>query len=181
MAAAAKRYHLSNGNGGSEPFVTEAMRADLDEVFETGSILLEALGQPLFRPLIEKTSQGTKGTEPEEWFITGPEANARGSYSSDGFVVREGSYCRMMVAKSAKDGFVDSARKRLIADGIIVEEGGHFVFKEDFLFKAPSGAAMVILGRTANGWMEWKNKDGVQIDQLRKQAAMAAISAEGEE
>ena len=38
---------------------------------------------------------------------------------------------------------------------------------------------MVILGRTANGWKEWKNKDGVQIDQLRKQAAADAISAEG--
>lgn len=168
MATSAKRYHLSNGNAGSEPFVTEAMRADLDEVFETGSILLEALGQPLFRPLIEKSSPGTA---PEEWFLTGPEASARGSYSSDGFVVREGSYCRLKVVDSAKKGFVSSARERLIVDGILVEEGGHYVFKEDYLFKAPSGAAMVVLGRTANGWLEWRNKDGVQIDQLRKKAA----------
>ena len=167
-AAAAKRYHLSNGNAGSEPFVTEAMRADLDEVFETGSILLEALGQPLFRPLIEKASTGKA---PEEWFLSGPEASARGSYSSDGFVVREGSYCRFKLVDSAKTGFVSSARHRLIADGILVEEGGHYVFKEDYLFKAPSGAAMVVLGRTANGWREWKNKDGVPIDQLRKKAA----------
>ncbi len=169
-ATTAKRYHISNGNSGSEPFVTEAMRADLDEVFETGSILLEALGQPLFRSLVEKTTPGAKDTTQEEWFLVGPEASARGNYSSDGFVVREGSYCRLKVVDSAKTGFVSPARQRLIAGGILVEENGHYVFKEDYLFKAPSGAAMVVLGRTANGWKEWKNIDGVQIDQLRKMA-----------
>ncbi|WP_367874779.1 GIY-YIG nuclease family protein [Luteolibacter sp. Populi] len=49
-SSAAKRYNLSNGNAGSEPFVTEAMRADLDEIFETGAILLEALGIRYFVP-----------------------------------------------------------------------------------------------------------------------------------
>lgn len=180
-ATTAKRYNMANGNGGSEPFVTEAMRADLDEIFETGGILLEALGHPLFRPLIERSPSGSTGTGPEEWYLTGPEASARGSYSAEGFVVREGSYCRLGIVDSAKETFVMSGRQRLLANGILVEQGGHLVFMEDCQFKSPSGAAMVVLGRTANGWLEWKNQQGVPIDQLRKNAAAAAAKLEAEE
>jgi hypothetical protein len=39
----------------------------------------------------------------------------------------------------------------------------------------PNKAAMVVLGRAANGWLEWKNKDGVPIDQLRKKAAAEVV------
>ena len=108
------------------------MRADLDEIFETGAILIEALGHPIFRPLIEKAAPDSSGDSLEEWFLSGPEASARGSYSAEGFVVREGSYCRLAVVDSAKDSFVTGGRARLLANGILVEEGGHLVFKEDY-------------------------------------------------
>lgn len=164
----ANRYHVSNGNSGSEPFATEAMLADLDEIFETGSILLEALGHPLFRPFVEhKTKKGNMDGE-MEWFIKGPEASAKGIYTSDGFVVYADSYCRKEVVPSAQGSFVTNKRDQLLASGILKDNGSNFVFTEDTPFNSPSGAAMVVLGRTANGWMEWKNASGVPIDQIRK-------------
>jgi hypothetical protein len=177
-AIRAKRYNLSNGNGGSEPFVTEAMHADLDEIFETGSILLEALGYPVFRPFIEAKSSELPGFDQEEWFLAGVEASARGTYSPDGFVVREGSTCRVSLSNAAKGGFIESMRDRLVAEKTLVEVNGRYVFTEDYLFKTPSGAATVVLGRNANGWTEWRNKDGVVIDQIRKNAAEAAKQTE---
>ncbi|WP_367874778.1 DUF4357 domain-containing protein [Luteolibacter sp. Populi] len=129
--------------------------------------------------MIEKLPPGSTESQPEEWYLSGPEAYARGSYSTEGFVVREASYCRLKVVDSAKESFVTTGRERLVANGILVEEGGHLVFKEDYQFKSPSGAAMVVLGRTANGWMEWKNKSGVVIDQLRKKAVAEAAAENG--
>lgn len=181
MANSAKRYNMSNGNNGSEPFVTEAMRADLDEIFETGSILLEALGYPAFKPFVEKPSTDSSGLHQEEWFLSGVDASARGSYSTEGFVVREGSTCRINLTTAAKGGFIESTRKRLLSDKILAEVNGRYVFAEDCLFKTPSGAATVVLGRNANGWTEWKNKDGIVIDQLRKNAAAEVAKQEADD
>lgn len=37
---------------------------------------------------------------------------------------------------------------------------------EDILFNTPSGAASFVLGRSANGYIEWKNEEGQTLRQL---------------
>lgn len=39
---------------------------------------------------------------------------------------------------------------------------------EDHIFNSPSGSAGVIMGRNANGWMSWKNKQGKTLDELKR-------------
>ena len=52
-------------------------------------------------------------------------------------------------------------REKLLADKIVVaEEGGVFRFTKDTLFSSPSTAASIIMGRCANGLLEWKTDDG---------------------
>ncbi len=174
-AKEANRYNITNGNGGSEPFATEAMLADLDEIYETGSILLEALGHPLFRPFVERKAKGGSPDGETEWFLRGPDASAKGIYTSDGFVVFADSSCRKEVVPSAQGTFVTNKREQLLASGILKDDGNHLIFTEDTPFNSPSGAAMVVLGRTANGWLEWKNSNGVQIDQIRKKAEQEGL------
>jgi hypothetical protein len=53
------------------------------------------------------------------------------------------------------------------------EEGDMLVFTKDHLFRTPSGAAITLMGRTANGWMEWKSKDGKTLDALKRQSVQA--------
>jgi hypothetical protein len=36
------------------------------------------------------------------------------------------------------------------------------------VFATPSGAAVTLLGRTANGWMEWKNGQGLTLHQVKR-------------
>lgn len=167
-AKSANRYNITNGNAGSEPFATEAMLADLDEIFETGSILLESLGHPIFRPFVEREGPESQVSAATEWQLKGPDASAKGIYTSDGFVVLAGSRCRREVVPSAQDTFVTTKREQLLANGILEDEGNHLVFTEDCPFKSPSGAAMVVLGRMANGWNEWKNEIGQSLDQIRQ-------------
>ena len=40
------------------------------------------------------------------------------------------------------------------------------VYINDHLFSSPSMAAIAILGRNANGYTEWKNKDNVSLKKI---------------
>lgn len=47
-------------------------------------------------------------------------------------------------------------------------EGDSVVFEKDHLFRSPSMAALALLGRTANGWIEWKAEDGRTLDEIKR-------------
>ena len=167
----AKRYKLENGNLASEPHVTEAIQADLHEIFETGALLLQSLGYPIFQPLIGATSGNkTGGVSDTEWQLKGPHAKASAVLTSEGIVVRSGSLCRKKFAKSAEDNPVVKKRDELVANGILTAKGNSFEFTEDFAFKSPSGAASIVLARTANGWKEWKNNKGKSLKEVKQGA-----------
>ena len=56
----------------------------------------------------------------------------------------------------------------LINDQVVVASGEKYVFEKDYVFPSPSQAAGVLLGRSANGWIEWKNKDGKTLDEVKR-------------
>jgi hypothetical protein len=45
---------------------------------------------------------------------------------------------------------------------------GGLLFTKDHLFQTPSGAAIALLGRRANGWTEWKNAQGRTLSQVKR-------------
>lgn len=59
-------------------------------------------------------------------------------------------------------------RQRLLDQGILKQEGDRVVFQRDHLFNSPSTAAQMLMGRTTNGWIEWKDAKGVPLDALRQ-------------
>jgi hypothetical protein len=54
----------------------------------------------------------------------------------------------------------------MMEKGILKEESGVYIFQEIFTFSSPSTAASVVLGRSANGWLEWKGKDDKTLDEV---------------
>ncbi len=56
----------------------------------------------------------------------------------------------------------------LLDEGILNIEGDTLIFTQDYIFNSPSTAAGVILGRRANGWIEWKYSDGRTLDQVHR-------------
>lgn len=52
-----------------------------------------------------------------------------------------------------------------------MESGDRYRFSQDQVFGSPSTAAGVILGRTANGRIEWKTKDGKTLKDVQSMAA----------
>lgn len=53
----------------------------------------------------------------------------------------------------------------------MLAEGDKVVFQRDHLFRSPSIAALALMGRTANGWFDWKTKDGRTLDAVKRQSA----------
>ena len=130
--------------------------------FETLKILVSTLGYPLF-DTIDKPKQ-----KKDILICKGKDAIAQGEYTEDGLVVFAGSKANIVEAKSVQ-GWIVEMRKKLLDQGVMKQEGDVYIFISNYPFTSPSGAAGVILGRTANGWIEWKYQDGKTLDEVKRQ------------
>lgn len=162
-AAKANRYRLENNKAPATPHVRESDEADIWDFFETMQLLVSTLGYPIFDEVAKA------GTNKRDWLhCKGKDAEATGEYTEDGLVVLSGSVCRSELVKSA-GAWVAAHRSRLLEQGVLLEEGKGLRFTEEFAFPSPSAAAAVVLGRPANGWIEWKYDNGKTLDEVKRQ------------
>jgi hypothetical protein len=136
------------------------MEADLLDNFETIKILLSTLGFPIF-----EEARNSSGKKQGFLYCKGRDAIAKGQMIDDGFVVLKDSTANKDESKSVQ-GWITGMRKKLLDDNFLQQKNGLYVFTEDFVFGSPSAAAGVVLGRSANGWTEWKDKEGKTIDEI---------------
>lgn len=100
--------------------------------------------------------------------IRATEAEATGYPTAEGFVVCEGSIARKTIVPSARASNLPRERENLLAAGVLKEFDGHYQFMRDHKFDTPSGAAAMVLGRTSNGWKDWKHSDGRTLSEVRR-------------
>ncbi len=166
QAQKAGRYLLDNGNAGGRPHTPPPLEAECDELHETIRVLLATLGYPVFQPL----ARSEVVAQPDEvFYCRASEADARGLYTEEGFVVLAGSSGRLDTVPSFQSHGYHRVREQLLEQGVLAAEGGRIRFTRDHLFQSPSGAAACVTGRTANGWIEWKDAQGRTLGE-RKQA-----------
>ena len=161
VATKANRYVLENGNSPSKPHISESVEADLYDNFETMQILSSTLGYPVFDEI-------KKLKKKEVIICRGKNAYAEGEYTEDGIIIFAGSKCNLIETKSA-GSWIMSMRSDLRKNGVLIEKEGGLVFKKDHVFSSLSASAAVILARRANGWFEWKYKDGKTLDEVKRQ------------
>ncbi len=173
-ATKAGRYGLENGNTGSQPYTPAPLQADCHEIHETAATLLATLGQPIFEPL---TNAPTAKGEVELFYCKGSGADGVGEYTSEGFVVHKGSKGRAEIVPSIQGTSHERMRSQLIREGVLAENAGSsgsmLVFTRDHLFSSPSTAAMAVMGRSANGWVEWKTAAGKTLDEVKRQGVIS--------
>jgi 5-methylcytosine-specific restriction protein B len=105
--------------------------------------------------------------DPELFEIKGKDASGRGFLTEQGFVVQAGSLARREIVPSALS-IVTAVHQNLLSQGILERSGEQHRFVVDHLFNSPSAAAAAILGRSANGWQEWKNEFGQTMSQVKR-------------
>ncbi len=161
VALKANRFALENTNSPTKPHVSESVEADLYDNFETMQILASTLGFPVFDEIKKPKNQ-------ELIFCKGKDAYAEGEYTEDGIIVFAGSKCNLVESKTA-GSWIEGMRNDLKEAGVLVERDSVWIFTKDHIFASPSASAAVVLARRANGWIEWKFKDGKTLDEVKRQ------------
>ena len=171
-ATKAGRYSLENGNAGARPHTPAPLEADCHEIHETAATLLATLGQPIFEPLTNALA--FPGEKKELFYCKGSGADGIGEYTTEGFVVLKGSRGRLANVASIQGTSTERFRNQLVTEGIMVAQENLLVFTRDHLFASPSMAAIALMGRSANGWLEWKSLQGKTLDEIKRQSVTVA-------
>lgn len=169
LARAAKRLPLDNANQPAEPSLSEADRADMEVFLGHMLGMLPVLGVHAF----EQAPSAPAAKASPVLTCKGKGVQATGYEASQGFVVRAGSQAVLDTVPSMAlhvRGMVD-LRQELIGNGVLGLQGGLYQFTQDYSFSSPSTAAAVVLGRSANGRIEWKAADGSTLKELQEAEA----------
>lgn len=161
LATEAKRAELDNGNVPQLPLLSEADIADAESFLRDLLLCLPVVGVGFF----EKAKAGTP--KASDLFLKAKGIEARGFDGSEGFVVRAGSQAVKEEVASIH-AFLSELRQSLVAKGVLGASAGLYAVTQDYVFNSPSTAAGVLLGRSANGRVEWKDASGRTLKEIQE-------------
>jgi hypothetical protein len=111
--------------------------------------------------VFQKPSAATSSTE--LLYLNAKGLKAVGYEVDDGFVVQAGSQSPREHVPSTPEP-IARLRQTLLSQGVFVEEKGCW----KMTFSSPSTAAAVLLGRSANGRIEWKDAQGRTLGAIQE-------------
>jgi hypothetical protein len=161
-ARQAKRYKVQNSIIPTQSSLSESDKAEMEEFIENIKMLVNTLGHKVF----DEKREFKPKQKHEAFFIKAARgADGQGEPSSDGFVVFKGSKAAATISNSMTPSFI-TLRQKLKEEGVLVDKGDYYEFPEDYIFSSPSTAAVMVMGRSANGLTEWKQKDGKTLKEF---------------
>lgn len=168
LARDANRYEVKNGNDPTPGNITEEKESEMEEFVDYAKVIIGTLGHKLFEPI------NKPAMEKQDETVTVPEdavklylertiknvgkVEASGIQTKEGFVVLQGSHI-----SSADDETIPIVIRERRKKALVDEQG---ILQEDMLFTSPSGAAIFVVGKSANGLISWKTKNGKTLKSL---------------
>ena len=141
------------------PNLPEYRQDSMDEFFDDAKFLASFIGCNIFEISQPKATENL-------FYIKGRGCEAKGFYSSNGFTVLRGS----VIAKTITMSFNWKEKREKMVQDYTTEKEDKLIMTSDKTFSSPSTAADFCLGRSANGWIEWKDLDGNTLNSVyRKQ------------
>lgn len=135
--------------------------ASVEEIYDEIQFIMATLGY--------RMDNASENVDSEKILHTSRNGiKAFGVYDGEKFDVLEGSQIVKTAAKSISPS-VEKQRQTAFSNGDISDKDGIMVLKVSMSFSSPSTAASFVLGSSANGWTEWKDKDGKTLSQLYRQ------------
>ncbi|MBQ20603.1 MAG: methionine sulfoxide reductase [Flavobacteriales bacterium] len=156
IAKLTNRYKVDNSIVPTQSSISEPDRAEMEEFIENIKMLVNTLGHKVFE---EKREFKPKQKQAIFFIKAARGADGQGEPTSDGFVVLKGSKAAASIVNSMTSSFI-SLRQKLIDENVLINQGEYLEFSEDYIFSSPSTAAVIVMGRNANGLTEWRNKEG---------------------
>lgn len=165
LASTAKRAKLHNSNQPSIPHLSEAVLAEADGFLDGMLPIYPILGIHAFDVVVAPS----QSVRPSSRLRVRSQVVAYGRDAAEGFIVEAGSEARTEEQASIPPQ-LHALREKLIADGILRSDGESLSLTQDYVFSSPSNAAGVLLGRAANGRVEWVDDSGRTLKQLQEAA-----------
>jgi len=160
IACSANRYELINNQKPTQSSISEPDKAEMEEFLSNILTLVSTLGYNAFEQIRQADTKVQPDKEEDLFYISATRgANGIGKTTSEGFVVFENSQVADPITNSYPKT-MQKLRDTMISEGVIVKENDKLIIKQDYLFSSSSSAAMIIMGRSANGLTEWKMKSG---------------------
>jgi hypothetical protein len=174
IAKTASRYDIENSNSPTKSSISESDKAEMEEFIEYIKILINTMGFKVFEPLIKQDPVNNNNDDEKLYINAARGAKAEGTRTSDGFVVFRNSEIATETVGSYRERGLDKLRNELIENEIIVKVDDKLIFKSDYLFNSPSGAAKVIMGSSVSGLKVWKDSSGKELGEIEKQEISTA-------
>lgn len=156
IAKGANRYKVDNTIIPTQSSISESDRAEMEEFIEYIKLMVNTLGHKVFD---EKREYKPKQKQVTFFIKNARGADVQGEPTSDGFVVFKGSKAAASIVNFIFPSAIQF-RKKLIFEGVLIDRGDFFEFTDDYIFSSPSTDAAIVIGRNANGLIEWKSKEG---------------------
>lgn len=176
IAKSMGRYRVGNATTPTQSAISEPDRAEMEEFISNVRLLVNTLGHKLFE---EKREVGMK-RKPDVFMIKAAkgrrEADAQGIQSTEGFVVFKGSIAASETVPSTSDQ-TNKLRQALLESGILIKLNDSLEFTEDYIFSSPSTAAAVVMGRPANGTIEWKLSNGTTLKEFEEKQVPSHVAS----
>lgn len=160
LAKEVNRYEIKNSQIPTLPSISESDQAEMEEFLENSKMLVNIFGYKVFENLRQKDKSNKKDLL-KLYIKSSREADAVGEQTTDGFVVFKNSKISTSTVNSFPKSF-NNLRNKLIKEKIIIEN----TFTKDYLFSSPSTAAAIVMGKSANGLVEWKTKLGESLKSI---------------
>lgn len=162
IAKASQRYQIENSTIPTQSSISESDRAEMEEFIENTKLLVNTLGHKVFDKKREVNIQQKTAT----FFIRAARgADAQGEPTSDGFLVFKGSKAAATIVNSMATNFI-KLRQKLVEQETLTSHETYLEFSEDYIFSSPSTAAIIVMGRNANGLTEWKLNNGKTLKEF---------------
>ncbi len=163
LARDAKRCVLDNANVPQLPSLSEADTAEMEAFLDEMLSIYPLLGLSVFEvPRVEKSAQPTL-------YLRGKGIIAKGHDEDEGFIVLSGSQAVKETVPSIHRYLLDQ-RNSLVDRGVLKADGDFLKLTQDYTFDSPSTAAGVMLGRSANGRIEWQDENGRTLKAIQQEA-----------
>ncbi len=141
------------------------------------AILIWKFNKPIPELDLASTSKLSRRQEYEissdiHLFCKGPSADATANITDKNKVrVHKGSLARFEAVPNFEKHGYKTLRNQLVNNATLKKEGDSLVFTTNYDFSSASAAAAIVLGRSADGPSEWKDKNGKSIKELTESSS----------
>ena len=136
----------------------------MEEVISDTSFIMKSLG--LLDPFAAHLDQQQNPI----WHVDVGLTRARAQFSVDQFLVLAGSVIRIESSEVLRKNSPKQHENRSSILKEHIDQGdGTVMIARDIAFKSPNEAVTFALGRNANAWTSWKNKESQTMDEVYRQ------------